>query len=48
VTVKLSCWEYRDGQLSDVVGATTQQNLGSKGNWIADDLIEKKVIVGIP
>lgn len=31
-----------------MIGSTQEKNLGVKGNWIADDQIEGKVVVGIP
>jgi len=44
----LSCWQHRDGELSDVFGATSDKKLGMNGNWVSDDLIEGKVVVGVP
>jgi len=46
VTIKISCWEHKEGKISDLLDGT-----GTKSgvyNWIASDLIERNVVVGIP
>lgn len=46
MTIKLSCWEHREGKIGDLLGGT-----GSKvglSNWIARDRLEGDTVVGVP
>ena len=46
MTIKLSCWEHRDGNITDLLDGTGHKS--NLYNWIAADLIEGDMLVGLP
>lgn len=46
MTIKLSCWEHRDGKINDLLGGTSEKT--EMHNWMSRDMLEGIKLVGIP
>ena len=46
VTIKISCWEHREGKIGDLLGVTGSK--ASLSNNVHHDQIEGSVVSGIP